>query len=414
MGLKGFSDRGVGGLGLGSRHRRYEVAFAGIGGAFAFVDMDAFWGNSAAMLLRAGGKTIRPASKSLRCRGILRMILDSDAGYDGVLAYTLPEAISLAEDGFVDVVVAYPTVDSVALGRLKQLTNLRPTDAPVVMVDCVEHLDVIDQATSADGEPIRVCIDLDCAYWTGGERVKIGAKRSPIRTPEQAAALARAIAKRPSVRLSGLMAYESQVAGVGDIVAGHPLRSRVLRKLQSSSVAELAERRAAVVAAVSAVTPLEFVNGGGTGSIHTTAREAAVTDVAAGSGFYAPTLFDTYSSFRHEPAAIFALPIVRKPSGKVATALGGGYLASGVGAKDRMPTPYLPAGLKLDSMEGAGEVQTPLHGPAAGQLEIGDRVYMRHCKAGELCERFDSLLLVSGDQIVDELPTYRGEGHCFL
>jgi len=59
-------------------------------------------------------------------------------------------------------------------------------------------------------------------------------------------------------------------------------------------------------------------------------------------------------------------------------------------------------------------VQTPLLGAAARELNFGDRVYMRHTKAGELCERFDSLYLVEGEEIVDEVPTYRGEGQAFL
>jgi D-serine deaminase-like pyridoxal phosphate-dependent protein len=162
------------------------------------------------------------------------------------------------------------------------------------------------------------------------------------------------------------------------------------------------------------VTELEFVNGGGTGSIGLTAAEWAVTEIAAGSGFYAPVLFDHYRSFTLRPAAMFALPVVRRPGPKVATVLGGGYLASGVGAKDRMPIPHLPAGLRLDPFEGAGEVQTPLLGDAASRLQIGDRVYFRHVKAGELCERFDRLYLIAGDTIRDEVPTYRGEGKTFL
>ena len=111
---------------------------------------------------------------------------------------------------------------------------------------------------------------------------------------------------------------------------------------------------------------------------------------------------------------MFALNVVRKPSPAVATALGGGYLASGVGAKDRMPSPYLPPGLKLDSNEGTGEVQTPLLGDPARSLQVGDLVYFRHTKAGELCERFNSLMLVQGEEIIDEVPTYRGEGKSFL
>lgn len=243
--------------------------------------------------------------------------------------------------------------------------------------------------------------------------MKIGPKRSPVRTPEQAVALARDIEKRPGVELAALMGYEGHIAGVGDSPKER-VRAEVIRRMRRSSVAELRERRAAVVEAVSRVKPLEFVNGGGTGSLELTATEPAVTELAAGSGFYAPTLFDHYSSFKLKPAAMFALPVVRRPSKEWVTVLGGGYLASGPADDYRLPQPHLPSGLTLDSMEGAGEVQTPVHGPVADRLKVGDRVYFRHAKAGELCERFDSLYLVSGGQIVDQVPTYRGEARAFL
>jgi D-serine deaminase-like pyridoxal phosphate-dependent protein len=184
--------------------------------------------------------------------------------------------------------------------------------------------------------------------------------------------------------------------------------------MQRRSAAELAQRRGAVVAALGEFADLEIVNGGGTGSLELTAAEEAVTEVTAGSGFYAPTLFDRYSRFDLAPAAGFALPIVRKPSPRIATALGGGYLASGSGDPACLPGPWLPPGLSLDPEEGAGEVQTPLLGEAAADLRIGDRAYLRHAKAGELCERFDSLHLVEGHEVVDVVPTYRGEGRSFL
>jgi len=168
------------------------------------------------------------------------------------------------------------------------------------------------------------------------------------------------------------------------------------------------------VAAVSAVAPLRFVNGGGTGSVERTAAEAAVTEVAAGSGLFAPTLFDAYRSFTPRPAALFALPVVRRPSAGVATVLGGGYLASGAAGGDRLPRPVLPAGLRLDRQEGAGEVQTPVTGEAARALRVGDRVWFRHAKAGELCERFDAVHLIRGGAVVETVPTYRGEGMTFL
>jgi D-serine deaminase-like pyridoxal phosphate-dependent protein len=395
-------------------YERFERALAGVEAPFALVDLDAFWSNGEDMLRRATGKPIRVASKSVRCRPLLERILARDAGFRGLLTYTLPETLWLASAGLEDLVVAYPTVDRTAIAELARLTAERPNAAPTLMVDSSAHLNLIESVVGDVGAPIRVAIELDVGYWTAGGRLKIGPKRSPIRTPEQAVALAREIERRPATRLVGLMAYEGHIAGVGDRPPGKRLQARVIASLQRRSAAEIRERRAAVVAAVATVAPLEFVNGGGTGSLHTTTTELAVTELAAGSGFYAPTLFDTYSAFKLRPAAMFALPVVRKPTARVATALGGGYLASGPGDSTRLPSPYLPPGLRLDRFEGAGEVQTPLLGDAARTLKVGDRVYFRHTKAGELCERFERLYLVEGEQVVDELPTYRGEGRCFL
>jgi D-serine deaminase-like pyridoxal phosphate-dependent protein len=381
---------------------------------FAFVDLDAMWHNAANMLRRAGGKPIRVASKSVRCRSLLERILAHHPGFQGLLCFTLPEMLFLSEHGFQNLVLAYPTADRSALGRLADVTAERPGDAPVVMVDSSEHLDIIEAAVGRGRDPIRVAIEIDVSYWIAGGRVKIGAKRSPIRTATAAASLAREIDSRAGVRLVGLMAYEAQIAGVGDRIPGKALRSALIRRMQRASSREIRSRRAKIVAAVSEVAELEFVNGGGTGSIERTVSEPAVTEVAAGSGFYAPLLFDYYSSFSLRPAAMFAMPVVRRPSSSVATALGGGYLASGIGDPTRLPQPHLPAGLRLDPVEGAGEVQTPLLGEAARTLRVGDRVYFRHAKAGELCERFNSLYLVSSSEIVDEVPTYRGEGRSFL
>ena len=310
--------------------------------------------------------------------------------------------------------VAYPTADGSALARLA--SQPQAAMAIAVMVDSVEHLDLIARAaaTVADPQPVRVAIDIDAGYQALGGAVRAGARRSPVRTPAQAAALARAVAGRPGLRLAGLMAYEAQIAGVGDNPPGRPAYARAVRLMQRRSAAELAQRRAAIVDAVRAVAPGGFVNGGGTGSIAATAAEPAVTEVGAGSGLYQPRLFDAYRAFSGLPAALFALPVVRRPGPGVAMVLGGGYLASGPGNASRVPQPYLPAGLTLDREEGAGEVQTPVLGPAADGLRIGDLVWFRHAKAGELCERFNELHLIEHDAVAATVPTYRGEGKAFL
>jgi D-serine deaminase-like pyridoxal phosphate-dependent protein len=395
-------------------HARYEKVFAEVEAPFAFVDLDAMAANAAAMLERAGGKPIRVATKSLRCRATIERALGSGAGFAGLMTFTLPETLWLAELGYENLLLAYPTADAGALSELALRSAANPGGAPIVMVDCAEHLDAIESVLGAGAPPVRVCIDVDAGWWSFGGRLKVGPKRSPVHTVEQAVALAREIERRPQIELAALMAYEGQIAGVGDTPPGQRRRGAAIRWMQRRSAAELAERRAAVVAAVSEIAPLPIVNGGGTGSLELTGAEEAVTEVTAGSGFYAPTLFDHYSRFTLTPAAGFALPVVRKPALAVATALGGGYLASGSADAARLPSPWLPEGLRLDPEEGAGEVQTPLLGAAAARLEIGDRVYLRHAKAGELCERFDVLHLVEGGEIADVVPTYRGEGKAFL
>jgi D-serine deaminase-like pyridoxal phosphate-dependent protein len=398
----------------GRSHAQLEAIFEEVEAPFAFVDLDAMWSNAEAMLARAGDKPIRVASKSLRCRAIVERILGRDDRFAGLMTFTLPESLWLVEAGFENLLLAYPTADTEALGALALRSAANPAGAPIVMVDCVEHLEAIESVLGAGAPPVRVCIDLDAGWWALGGRVKVGPKRSPVHTVEQAVALASEIERRPQVELAALMAYEGQIAGVGDRPPGRRLRGAAIRFMQRRSAAELAARRAAAVAAIRELSELPIVNGGGTGSLELTGAEESVTEVTAGSGFYAPTLFDHYTRFSLTPAAGFALPIVRKPSPDVATALGGGYLASGAGEGSRLPSPWLPAGLELDAEEGAGEVQTPLSGPPATGLRIGDRVYMRHAKAGELCERFDVLHLLEGDEIVDVVPTYRGEGRAFL
>jgi D-serine deaminase-like pyridoxal phosphate-dependent protein len=395
--------------------QRYDQATAHLDPPFAVLDLAALRSNASGMVQRAAGKPIRVASKSIRSRPVLERILAMD-GFTGTMAFTLPEALWLVSTGVRDVLVAYPTADRAALAELASDTGA--AQEITVMVDRIEHLDFIESAVadvqSRNRHEIRVCLDIDASFVAFGGRFRAGVRRSPIREAEQAADLAAATAKRPGFRLVGLMAYEAQIAGVGDDPPGNLALTQAIRWMQAQSRRELIMRRGRIVQAVRQVTELEFVNGGGTGSIEKTVREKAVTEVAAGSGFFHPRLFDFYRGFTGRPAALFALPVVRRPAPDVVTVLGGGYSASGSPGQNRLPQPYLPCGLRYDSDEGAGEVQTPLLGQAAEDLRIGDRVWFRHAKAGELCERFASLHLIDGDKVVDEVPTYRGEGRTFL
>ncbi|WP_408646793.1 amino acid deaminase/aldolase [Streptomyces carminius] len=391
---------------------RYDRATVHLDAPLAVVDLAAFDANATDLVRRAGGKPVRVASKSVRCRALLERALARD-GFAGVMSFTLAESLWLARSGCRDVLLAYPSADRAGYAELAGDPELAA--AVTVLVDDPAQLALIDAARDGGREEIRVCLELDTSLRLLGGRLRFGARRSPLRSPAELAALARSVVRRPGFRLVGLMAYEGHIAGVGDAVPGRPLRSRAVRLMQSAARRELAGRRAAAVRAVRAVAPdLEFVNGGGTGSVQHTAAEEAVTEVAAGSGLLLPRLFDHYTAFSGRPAALFAQPVVRRPGVGVVTVLGGGYPASGPAGRDRLPVPYLPAGLRYDPAEGPGEVQTPLLGPAADDLLLGDRVWFRHAKAGELCERFAALHLIEGDKVVATVPTYRGEGRTFL
>jgi D-serine deaminase-like pyridoxal phosphate-dependent protein len=391
--------------------QRLDRATAHLEPPLAVVDLAAFDANADALTALAGGKPIRVASKSVRCRTLLQRVL-ARPGWRGVMAYTLAEAIWLVRTGVTgDVLVAYPSVDRQAIGELTADAAL--VAAIALTVDHPGHLDLVDAAAAPGRRPdVRISLELD-ASWRPGGPLHVGVRRSPVHTPGQAGALAAEVAARPGFRLVGMMAYEAQIAGVGDAPSGQALRGRAIRWMQSRSYPELRHRRAAAVAAVREHAELEFVNGGGTGSVAATAADPAVTEVAAGSGLYGPTLFDGYTAWRPTPAALFACPVVRRPAPGIATVLGGGWIASGPADDSRRPTPWLPSGLRYRAAEGAGEVQTPLVGPAADALRPGDRVWFRHAKAGELCEHVNDLHLVDGDAATPA-PTYRGEGRAFL
>lgn len=404
-----------------TRKMELDGAMANQDPPFAVIDLDAFDRNRHQLTRRSTHTPIRVASKSLRCRWALDEILSHD-GFHGILAFTLPEAMWLASEteahrGISDVVVGYPSVDRGAFARLHADSLLR--ERVTVMIDDLAQLEIAQGATTAN--PLRVCIDVDSSWRPSRlKQLHVGVRRSPLHEAPEVLRLAEAIARSPGLRLVGLMFYEAQIAGLGDRPKGHPIRGRIIAAMQAKSRQELVQRRPMITESVNALLSacgepsLEFVNAGGTGSLEYSSADPSVTEVTAGSGFYGPTLFDTYSHFTPESAAMFGLPVVRRPSSGWITVLGGGYVASGPADSSRLPTPVLPAGLRLDGQEGAGEVQTPLSGETADEVAIGETVWFRHAKAGELAERFNEFHLVRGGEHVGTANTYRGDGYAFL
>ncbi|WEG07601.1 alanine racemase [Microbacterium horticulturae] len=388
--------------------RAMTDAVSDLSGAVAAINVAALRYNALDMVVRAGGVPIRVASKSVRVREVLDATL-ALSGYRGILAFTLPEALWLAQTGHDDIVVGYPTADRAAIARL--CADEDAASRITLMVDSLDQLDLVD-AVAAPGRRarLRLCIDAD-ASWRAPGLGHIGVRRSPVHEVAEVATLARAIVGRDGFALVGLMMYEAQIAGQPDKDgASDP----VIRWMQRRSAEELLARRARIVGALREIASLEFVNGGGTGSLELTASDQAVTEVTAGSGLLAGHLFDRYRIFDPAPAAAFSLEVVRRPTESIATVLGGGWIASGPPVASRQPLPVWPQGLRTLGREGAGEVQTPLQGEAARSLRVGDRVWFRHSKSGELAERVNAYHLIEADRVVGEALTYRGEGRAFL
>lgn len=392
-------------------YQQYREIFRGRPTPFAFVNMDLLDENIRQLVDRAGDKTIRIASKSVRCTHILRYLLDSSPKMQGLMCFTAPEAVWLSQQGFDDLLIAYPfwheeQVKAVC-GELKNGKQI------ILMVDSTEQIEHLQALAKENDVQIPLCLDLDMSSKLPG--IHFGVFRSPLNDEKTALKLQKAISEASHLELQALMGYEAQIAGLGDRMPGQALKNIAVGLLKKRSIKEVARRRASVVNALQkAGAKLKIVNGGGTGSMESTREEAAVTEITVGSGFYNSHLFDYYSNFQHLPAAGYAIGIVRQPQANIYTCQGGGYVASGSVGKERLPLPWLPAGAKLHPNEGAGEVQTPIIYKGPEKLAPGDPIFLRHSKAGELCERFNTLLLVRDGKISDEVPTYRGEGQCFL
>lgn len=396
---------------------RYRGIFLGARFPLAFVDLERFDRNVrfVASTQARSGKRVRVHSKSVRCVDLLRRILTVGGhAFRGVMTFTVEEAAFLARRGFDDFIVSYPTVQPSDIRQLVRMT--RQGRRVCLMVDCEEHLRALSEAGKQSGVELKACMEVDLSYRPLHTPLHLGVRRSPVRTVDDALALAHVSKRCAGVAITAVMGYEAHIAGPNDARPGERLKNGLVRVLKRASITEFTPRRVGIVDRLRAEgLDIGIVNGGGSGSLVSTARDPSVTEVTAGSAFYAPALFWHYREVSFEPSAFFALQVVRRPAPGIITCHGGGYVASGAAGPDRLPVPVLPQGLRYLPLEGAGEVQTPLELPrGCRSFRLGDPVFFQHAKAGELCERFNAFHLVEGDRLVGKARTYRGDGKAFL
>ncbi len=374
----------------------------------AFVDLDTFHANCRRVAALAGPLPVRLATKSLRCTDLMQLVLDEHPTFRGLMAWSPAEAAWLASKGFDDILIAYPSLDHHALR--KALDHVQRGRRIVFMIDDVAHVDLLSQL--AGDQSFEICIDLDMSVTLPG--LHFGVRRSPLKTPAQILDLAKKAARDSRVRLTGVMGYEAQVAGIQDTSRTSPALDRITRLLKILTTPRALKRRQNAVSTLKAEGfDVTLVNGGGSGSLATSRQDPSLTELTAGSALYCPHLFDGYHDLACSPAAGFALQIIRSPAKGIWTCSGGGLAASGSAGPDRLPLPWFPAHARLLPHEGAGEVQTPILIPSEAGVRLGDLVLFRHAKAGELCEHFNELALISGSEVTRRTRTYRGEGQKF-
>lgn len=392
-------------------YQYYKTAFDGQPFPYAFVDLDLFDENVRQIADRSNGKKIRVASKSMRCASLIQRVLDSNPIYQGIMGYSVSEAVWLSQQGFDDILVGYPNWHEEPIRQFCE--DIKKGKKLYLMVDLKEHIEHLNELGKKFDTVIPICIDVDMTTTYPG--IRFGVWRSSINNVEQALALHQVIKQSPNVRLDGYMGYEAAIAGMGDQYPGKAAQNMVVKLIKNHATKAVAKRREDTVKALQADgAEFVFVNGGGTGSLEWTTDESVVTEATVGSGFYSSGLFDNYSNFYHYPSVAYAVEIVRHPRADIWTCHGGGYTASGGVGADKIPKPYLPKGAKLIEQEGAGEVQTPVVYSGPEQLSIGDPIYLRHSKAGEVCERFKQLLVIENGKVTGHYPTYRGDGQCFV
>ena len=383
-------------------YQDYKKIIEGISSPSLFLDLEAFRNNIQWIKKHSPHKKIRIASKSIRSKEILRRVLSSDSIFEGLMTFDLREALWLRDEGFKNILMGYPTMDIQTLNEYA-----KKTDEITLMVDLAQHLFLLQNLAEKHDSIINICIDIDLSLEL--PTLRFGVYRSSINSIKKLKVFLNELKKCPRLNLVGLMGYEAQIAGVMD---KNSFGIKILKQISHKKLTSF--RRESVEIIKNEGYNLQFINGGGTGSLFETVKEDCVTEITVGSGLYAPVLFDYYQNLKLSPALFFSLPIVRKPLENIYTCFGGGYIASGAIQKIKGPTPYLPVGMKLLPFEGGGEVQTPIQYDGSETLTVGDSVFFRHAKAGEICERFDKINLIENGIISGEVKTYRGEGKTFV
>ena len=389
--------------------REAEVAYAHLARPFACIDLDALDRNIAFVNQEALGKNIRIATKSVRSINLLRYIAERLDHHTGFMTFDLRETLHLLNEGFDDLLLGYPQLEESLIEEI--IPFIAQGLTVIFMIDCIKQWQWLEEIGEKHQVMIEICIDINLSV--DFKILYFGTKRSALQRIDDVQDLLASASSFKHTKVTGFMGYEAQIAGVTDVPVAR-WQAPAIKLFKKLSLQKISEFRQEVVQLARQVCPnLQFVNGGGSGSIDFTACAEEVTELTIGSAFYFPALFSRYRNLPLDNAVNFALRVTRNPEPGVIVCNGGGYIASGATGEDKNPVPIWPENLSYLKNEGAGEVQTPLQDKKS-RLQIGDTIYFKHAKAGELCERFNELHARRGTKYRGAFTTYRGDGECYL
>jgi len=348
----------------------------------AVLDLDAFERNLATMAerARAAGLALRPHAKSHKCAALaLRQL---EAGAVGICCAKLGEAEAMAAAGVPAILVTSPIAGAFAAERAARLAD-ELEDFRIV----VDHVDGARELGQAAAAPIQVLIDVD-----------VGLGRTGVATPEQAAAVARAILAEPNLRLIGVQGY----GGHWQHMEGANARA--------AAVAEGMARLSAAIAAVrEAGGEVQVVTGGGTGTFAADAAQGVLTEVQPGS--YPFMDRDYREALKADPDGAFAQSLV---------------IATTVISDNQAGWVTVDGGLKAFSTDGAppAPVDPALAGAAyrffgdehgrltrapGVELRRGQRIDFAPGHIDPTFDRYDVLHLVRGD-VLEAIVPIEGRG----
>ncbi len=370
---------------------RWDELFCHLERPFAWLDFDALDKNIQIIQDACGRKPIRLATKSIRSVEVLRYIQQKLPNVVGFMTFTAAETVFLLQQQFDDLLLGYPVMEEAAIRQL--LYFVQEGKTVTFMVDRQEHIELLSKLGNEVGVRVPVCIDINVS--NDFKLLYFGTKRSSLYSLETLTPFLQATKNSPSIEVVGAMGYEAQIAGVGNRPA-NVIKGRVIEVMQSQAKKQVTQFRRLAIAHIKAYFPtLRFVNGGGSGSMTYTTKQKEVTEITVGSAFYAPALFDQFTHLRLEKAAGFALRVTRQPEKNIVVCHGGGYTASGAIGSDRLPVFYEPAKFAYLSLEGAGEVQTPIK-VKGKNIQIGDTIYLDMQRLGSFVSDFHYYMVYEG------------------